>query len=168
MRKTATAAVVSIAVCLLSLPLPLRAKSPDQELQEMMYSAHECGKNISPTSPDFVKCLNDFLNRDDLHAISEELDKIDTPTLRYYQFSTGLCTFLDCHSIPVDTVQSLISREIGFRVDEAKNRYTFWSTLTGGASMCISLLSLYISLLTYRRGSPIAKGVPASGGLFDA
>lgn len=172
MRKTFSLAVASSVICLLSFPLTLTAGLPAPTAKALQELAEACAKNTSGDRTAFVACLNNSTpeDRDSLRAISEELSKVDTPTLRIYQFSTQICTYLDCHNTSVDTVRSLIANEIGLRSDQEKNRYTLASTITGATSTFIAVLSLCISALTYRRGKPnppITNGVPASAGLAD-
>ncbi len=94
------------------------------------------------TQPEFGRLLE----------ISRSLQQIDLAELRIYQFADDVCDDIGCRGLPPDRVRPLIASEISYRSDADKTAYTRVATVTGSASTIISLFSLTISLLTFRRG----------------
>jgi hypothetical protein len=89
---------------------------------------------------------------DNFKKFGAELSNVTTPELTIYQYVDDVCNKLDCYDLPKDKIRAVISSEISFRSDLEKTGYTRISTITGSASTLISVLSLCVSVLTYRRG----------------
>jgi hypothetical protein len=93
---------------------------------------------------------------ENVKMLADDLSHIDTAKLRLYQFIDGICSNIECHDVPADKVKALISSELGFRADGEKTQYVRMNIITGSVSTLISIMSLCISGLTYRRGSKSA------------
>ena len=90
---------------------------------------------------------------DRLKLFAGEISHVSTSELRVYQFVDDVCGNIACHGLTLDKIRAVIGSEINLRTDAEKNEYTRITTVTGSTSTIISILSLCISFLTFRRGS---------------
>jgi hypothetical protein len=144
--------IVVIASNLLSIPLNAAIPTAIPIVIDICgaegKSATECQKALEHI------LLKDAPQRqiENLNKLGAELSKMTTPELRLYQFVDDVCNQINCYDLPIDKIRALLSNEISVRSDLEKTGYTRISTITGSASTLIAVLSLSISVLTYRRG----------------
>ena len=98
-------------------------------------------------------------------AVGQILDELDTKSNReilVLKFAPDVCQEIACRAVSPDTAHRYVAAYADARVAEDAHRTALWSVLIAAATASVSLLSLLISVLSYRRTvRPTESATPA-------